>query len=539
MKKVTWFAMLGSVVLWGGTAGAGQADLPKEDRHQGIVISGEIKVDSVYRNNITDFSDDVRYKENGTKMSKAASPTATDMQNDEEGFNNVQVSLGVRAELVNNVVASIELESNQIAGGSGDDANQNAGTRNTVNQNNLVVKQAYVDVLELFDPRLSMRLGQQEFIYGLDRGDGNEFLLSSNSLQHRHQLRNGGNVDNAFNSQNTTSATVTNARSFNDYPVSENRNTFGYRWVWNEEGLYNLELFMAKLEETGLAQDDEDIYGAYLTMPVDTGMSEKPTTITGHLFSVHDKAAATEENTNNLDASGSGSDFWAWGFGAQWWVNDDLEVFGELDIQDGDFNDGVAPGNGNEEDQNADAWYFGARYNVPDMAMALWVEASWWSYSGDDNDADRDQDAYINYGDVDDSIVVEDNSYGMGISNNYEVIRLKLGGRLDSGADGFLPTDVPTTLSAAWHMFSVSEDAISAANSVTGARITEDDLGDELDVKLNYTYSENLSFHLGAGWFFPGGAVEKNILLGGDAAANRTGDDDTVTIVTLGTSVQF
>lgn len=544
MRKLT----MGAVALAMAGVWAQAGDIPKEPRSRGkLTITADLDFITVARENLADFSDD-RVLTSRTTGTKSNAVGATGLFGDSETATWTQLGLNFHGDLGSDAYMAVQVSANDINArsyGAQDGRATNTGsTFNGQSEFELELRQAYAHLDNFLVDRLSLRLGIQELNYGLDRGNGTHFLLATGDLGHRFQFRNGGNVDYAFNATKTGGAAAVGAVDF--MHTNERANPgFGWKFSYGQEQgdtAWNVDAVWTLLEETGTDNDDEDLLGFYGTYGFEMTGKEK-SLITAHFVRYADKNIVTEEDGNvGTTDRGYGSEFWGWGAGAQVrWEN--VEVFGEFDLQTGDFNEDAQGGSaaGIEEDQDASAWYIGGKYTFKDMMadMTPWVETSLWSYSGDDDNTDDKNEAYINYGSVKESMIVEDNQFGMGLSNNYFAWRLKGGISFDANAG---PVKGEKSIEIGYHMFTVNEDTISAANSVTGAQLTEDDLGDEWDIKLRWGYSENISFSLGYAWFNPGSYISDNVQLGGIAAgggSTQDSMDDTVTVTRFDASFRF
>lgn len=532
-----------ALALAGVWTQAPAGDIPKEPRSRGkLTLTADLDFFTVARENLSDFSDDevLVNRATGTKSSDAGTATA----NDGETTTTTTLDVNAHADLGSDAYMAFQMRATDINGRSyGTQDRLAADTGSTLNgqgEFEVELRQAYAHLDNFLVDKLSFRLGVQEMNYGLDRGNGTHFLLATGDLGHRFQFRNGGNVDFAFNTNKIAGASAAGAVDFMATRDQANPG-FGWKFCWGMdqgENTLGIDAIWTVLEETGTDQDDEDILGFYGTYGFEM-MGKEKSTITAHFVRYADKNIATEEDGNIGTDRGRGSEFWGWGAGAQvrW---DNVEVFGEFDFQNGDFNEDALGGAaaGIEEDQDASAWYVGGKYAFKEMMadMTPWVETSIWSYSGDDDNADDSNDAYINYGSVKETMIVEDNQFGMGLSNNYFAWRLKGGLMVDSNAT---PLKGEKSIEVSFNTFEINEDEISAANAVGGAKITESDLGDEWDIKLRWGYSENISFALGFGWFMPGSYVEENVQLGGVTTGGVKRNDDTVSMTRFDASFRF
>ncbi|MBI4229488.1 MAG: hypothetical protein HY608_01505, partial [Planctomycetes bacterium] len=505
MRKSGWMYAAMLLALGWGVAGA---DLPMENRHESFVLSGEIQIDSVYRNNQVDFSDDRRVTTGslGTpRGAKAANDTVGNVD-DENSFTNIEVTLSAYFALTENVSASVQLEGTHVTGADADGGYRGVDSDRDLNEQvefNLHVEQAYIDVKDFFYEQLSWRIGQQDLVYGLSRDGKNEFLMNSSELGGRFVIRNGGVLDQAWSSSAGTGG-VADIGETDDLDV--NREAFAYKWTWNQEDQnWSADLFIAKLEEGIMSHTDHDMYALHVTVNPELGLTDKPTTVIGHLRNIRRKinsggplglSELTEEAGDGAD--GRGMDFWSWGAGAQVYVLPELSLYGEFDVQAGDFNTDVTSAAGTEEDLSANAWYIGGRYDLTGgmEELGIYVEGQIGLYSGDSSATDDEEETYVNYGDNDLSMVVEENDYGYGLSANYEVFRI-MGGFNVGKVLGDLGLELPGEwkLDGSWHWFTLNEDQILGANNSKnfGTNTDEDDLGSEFDLNLSWKYSDNLS----------------------------------------------
>jgi hypothetical protein len=192
------------------------------------------------------------------------------------------------------------------------------------------------------------------------------------------------------------------------------------------------------------------------------------------------------------------------GVGADYFVlNGDLELYGELGFQTGRYIKA-----GTDVDHTGLAFYLGAKYNFK-VNYKPYLDFSFWYLSGADPASATDMDEWYMLGNLNQTLVVEDTVYGLGLIGNYWTIRLE---------GGLAPTD-NTTVSASFNLFEEVETAAGA----------DSDLGIEFDIKGTYAYTSDLSLGLGIGIFMPGDAAT-----GGGAAT-----DDPTFLLDLETALKF
>ena len=281
---------------------------------------------------------------------------------------------------------------------------------------------------------------------------------------------------------------------------------------------------------------------------------------TVHAFNVRDNSHSQSEQAL-ATKPGTGLDFWQYGFGADMHFQDAFEFYGEAAWQNGSFEKNYSFVNGSPTDQgiekrqDAYAYYLGAKVMVPgaaDFKPAL--DLQYASFSGDDNQHDEKNSGFINYGDNKSSIVVEENEYGIGLSNNYNVWRIK--GSVDLAGLGNMSKGRKTPFTVSYHMFDVNEAKIGSnlspttANATAAGEVSPNGLGEELDFTLAHEYSENVTFKLGYGIFFPGMYIRENANLSPQLSTAGTqstrgtqsvlaGDGNTASVAIFTVAVKF
>jgi hypothetical protein len=260
----------------------------------------------------------------------------------------------------------------------------------------------------------------------------------------------------------------------------------------------SVDLWTAKLEEGAIntSRDDIDFYGAYATSSAVEGL-----TIDAYLLLIRDPSASGD--TDNLYTVGGRV------AGA---AQDVFDYSAEVAFQFGDTN--TPAGEGDYEGIGIDLM---AGVNLPDLAGAPRIELAYTYLSGDDDPTDKDNENFQR--------LFSDVHYG----------EANLGGDLDAratnlhilrlGASG-TPVEKVTISGDIYYFMLADDDGL-----VFGAPQGDDDdeVGIELDLAVDYAYTEDLNLRVGWAHFFVDDAIE-----------NATGgDDDDVDYLYVKASLDF
>jgi hypothetical protein len=186
--------------------------------------------------------------------------------------------------------------------------------------------------------------------------------------------------------------------------------------------------------------------------------------------------------------------------GVTYMVIEDLEVFVQLGGQSGEVMDGV--------DAGCMAYNLGCEYTFSKINRKPYVGISYQYFGGDDADAN-----WVNYGDVDETIVLEadrnlrDHNRGPNpkiLTDNYSVIRIVGGCVIDD----------KTSVDAGIGMFSVVDDGSAYAGLLNPNGETA--IGTEIDVKASYKLTDDLVISGGIGYLASGDVIEET---GGETEA--------------------
>lgn len=565
-------------LLVAAAACAGLSAAYAEGKGGSVNIGGEMQIDAVSRKGTTSFT-------SGHNRVAALAPgdvanlnNSTGRNSDESDLIQTKVYLNFGFDMTQNAKVFVQLGGRGISGNNvGENTTApgtNAGTAQAGDSSfNTQVKQAYVELHEFLTPDLSAKFGIQDMVMGLDRGDGNHFVMDSRGWGKHFQFRDGGRVERSYSTRvrngqalpGPAGATSLATSGFNDLSVNGGT-PFAWVMTYAQKDMFSVDMFWVKLEETGNGiQEDSYLWGFNGKLPLKAMVNDK-SFMTGHLINVKDDSFVQAPITAATKL-GSGSNFWQYGLGADMHFGQ-FEGYGEFSIQDGKFSDhfnGVqpAPGGvdvGQEKNQEAYAYYLGVKAMVPGAdKFKPSVDVSYWSFSGDDDQNDSRNSGFINYGDNKSSMVLEDGEYGIGLSNNYNALRLK--GTLDLVGTG-MTRGHSTPVSVTYHNFGVNATRIRGifANGAQGGpagagAITDlnpSGLGEEWDFSIAHEYSENVTFKLGAGMFRPGMYIRENAILSVSdvtnsngavpvlgAPGNQAGDGAMATVMTFTTSVKF
>ena len=507
-------ALLGAAAVCVGLSAAYAAD-----GKNAFNITGEMQFDAVSRQGTTSFSSGQNFTSATADDTRGGGVTHAD----ESDLTGQKVYLNFSLDMANNAKVFVQLGGRGYAGFNGDN------TSNTVTANgggdssfNARVRQAYLEMHEVWMKQLGLKFGMQDMVMGLDRGDQNHFVMYSPSWGKHFQIRDGGRVENSFSTRRRQGAAAlpNSVLGFDDINTTDG-GTFAWMMTFDHEQMFSASLFYVTLENDGQGLDDGHLWGAEARIPVKMGGMGDKSLVTAHMFNVKDNSFVALPNTVAARPWNGGTDFWQYGLGADLFFQDAFEGYGEFAIQKGTFDQGVNTDTlpnisgssadiGQEKRQNAYAYYLGAKVNVPGAAeFKPSLDVSFWEFSGDDNQNDANNSGFINYGDNKSTLVVEENEYGIGLSNNYSVWRFKAS--VDLAGMGFTQKK-STPLTVSYHDFEVTRDRVRgtlAANNGAGD-INPGSLGREVDLTLAHEYSENVTFKLGYGVFMPGMYVREN-----------------------------
>jgi hypothetical protein len=480
-----------------------------------ITIEGELTVHSVYRDNVIDFFD----KNNIGGVGRVGEDGSHAWES--------QINLNFTAPLTGQVTVVAGLQGNFLWGlddtNTITDPNGNA-RHNTSDDAHIELRDAYLEFREFVWPELTMTVGLQELAYDL-RGDGNEFFLNTSERENRRWLDSATAANNR--PANPVGAARLTSAGFGFAPSSAspaadvphtgdgNSSTAGaLKFVWDADPVF-VDVFAAQLEETVTLREDHAIYGTV----VDYLLAED-SLLRLSLMYIRDELALAQD----LDGQTRGSiGMYQGSAGASYVLNigNPLELYGEIGYQFGKYGKTQdLSGNIINVDQSAMAFDVGMKFTWENVTYAPWVDISYWSFTGDSNATDGDQEAWIPYGDIDDTLIFEDNRYGLGVGSGYKAIKFKT---------GFKPS-AETSFKLVFADFNAAEDSFRTLSQTMDYR---DDIGREFDAILTWDYTEDVTVKAGLGFFFSDKFLDDAV----DAASSRSADD--AVLFDLGLDARF
>lgn len=439
---------------------------------QNVKVSGDIKTTAVQRDNYTLLP---------SNRITSGNVVSDKLNTETENFIITQARVRVDADLTDNVSAVVrflteyywDTESN--TSDSGD---------------NVDLDLANVTLKEVFYQPLTVTVGRQPLRYG------NAFVI--------------GDPDT-----NTTGAETLDDN--NDFLADDLslRKSFDAIKAVLDYAPYTVDVIFAKIDESGTTDRDENLYGVNVSRQFDSYDAEAE----AYWFyyendtntAPNPDGGATPEATQR-----PGNEIHTFGARGSMTPIENLNVLGEIAFQRGDYDSVSAT----KRDQDALAFQVAGEYALQNFDWNVAVRAGWTHYDGETRDNTGDHEGWIP--------LFEDQSHG--VVANY--ILGGVNGGQNSNADilNIGATAEPLedlTLSVDYYAFWLDEKLVSANNTAannaangnqglgwtnlvesTYLMNAENDLGYEVDVALNYDYTEDVRMGLSAGWFVPGDAFE-------------------------------
>jgi len=459
MKKVGLCLLVAMLVitLIGTTNAQGVKLGGKADSAKEITISGEIDLNTVYR-------------DSGLTSALDATPAPGKTKSDT--FITPRITLDFDIDVGDKVAGFLRLANRQVTNWT---ANTQPAGRLGANNTNPAFTQAYVKVSEFMTPDLSFKIGLQDLKYTLRQGEGAFFMDIANSR--------------------LIGAAPTATGAFAEFGGF----TFHYGNI--EKSNYAVDVFYGTIWETGAAHYDESLFGAHVDYKLPQGEKNM---IKAILVLSNNSTGADPLGATYLDAN-----LMTLGAGCDYWVMPALEVYGEFYSQSGDFGhiwDGAKYG---AMKQSATAMRFGGQYdlsealNKPDLKP--YAGLSYWVLSGDEQDPADDNADFVSYSNVQSTLIAEDKLLGLGLNTNYTAIKIEAGitTSIDVNKDGKGEELGVKLLIGQFTMTEAQAYAVNAAAMYWGgaklASALDDGLGQEIDIVTTLKYTESLSFTLGLG----------------------------------------
>ena len=428
---------------------------------QNVKVSGDMTIRGIYRNNYDLDADDTN--------SNIAANQPTPGGNPQKYFTQA-VGINVDADLTDNVSTAVRLVNQR-------DWDNNSSGGNTATFD-VDIDLAYVTLKEMVYQPLTLTIGRQDLWFG--RG-----------------LIVGTNIP-APDATQAAQADYNGTLNADEY--SE---TTGFDAIKATLDLapWKLDLLYAKIDENVIsANDDTDLYGVNAGYKFDVYNAEAE----GYFFSKYD--------SSQPDVMANTVKIYTWGLRGSLEPISNLMVGAEGAIQRGDYADR------NTNGRDIEAYMFDAfgKYKFADVSWRPALGVEWLMLSGESNvtpeggsnpnyrgwdamyrgnfmTAIRDFQNYLyatraRMRNVQTVQTVWDQDSGMSNQNTL-LIR------------GSLVPMEDLTLEGTYGHFWLNKK-LNDLNR--GALNGNDDVGDELDILLTYDYTEDVSFGLLTGWFFPG-----------------------------------
>lgn len=439
-------------------------------------IGGDIYLLYFYGENILDMSDD----------------DATIFGNDSGDMLRTEIHLNFKADF-DDVTVGVSVEADRDLESFNDNGNLNAFDDAFVATDlGVFLEEAYITVVDVFDTSASLTAGR----FFANRGDDSTA-----------EDFNGYWGDGFFIGDGDP-GTPTTVAALGDWETDP----FDGLWLTAdfEEVVLDLTYLIATDNNGADASDDTSLLGLYLSY------------VPSSMENLQLDAYMNWVDSEGPDANAflfNNSDLYSFGLRVAGACMDD-EIAWKLEgvYQTGDSDDVAAAGG---DDMDVDAWAVEAGINYhPDLDYAPEVGFVYTYLSGDDDPMDDDMESF--------TAPFENKGYGMiadaFVFTNSHVFHL------DAGCD--LTEDL--SLDTDWFYFLLAEEDAGIASLggdafvVPVGVVDDDELGWEVDVQLDYEYSENIDAFLGAAVFFPGDAVE-----------DALGDDDEALFIRTGVKVAF
>lgn len=289
---------------------------------------------------------------------------------------------------------------------------------------------------------------------------------------------------------------------------------------------WTIDLILAKIDETEQAYsatsgEDEDLYGVNVGYKFGSYNAEAE----AYFFA---KDSDTEISSLSSGTTGisitQGGDIYNFGLRGSVEPIKGLNLSGEIALQRGDAQES----GGTSRDQKAWALDLDGSYTW-DVEYAPSLGIGYSFRSGEEAGNSGDYEAWNPmYEDQTNGIVADYIFSGVngGVNSNASIIKVY----------GSIKPTKDITLAAKYYNYRLDEKLVSSDNTSVsypsanlGSRYyvmkAKEDLGDEIDLIATYNYTEDVTFGLSAGWFFPGNALE------GESGGVKRNDDDALSIV--------
>lgn len=364
---------------------------------------------------------------------------------------------------------------------------------------------AYIDVKEILSESYSFRIGLQNYTTDL-RGTGRSFFMDIRNaeLAFANGTIEAWGLGTIYAGDELLGGII--APNAGEIYRGRNNGAGGLKLTYAlppkaEKTRLWVDLFWFNVRETRTLHDDETAYGTVITylLPGERNKLILPLTV------------FENGNNNQLLTAGLGFDYWGGLIGKP------VELYGEFYGQVGEYgneangagapgvntfafdgadlpNDGVAEAHRDEIDQQAWAGVMGARMAFEEYPCKPWVDLSVTHVSGDDGDQTKDNEDFVSYESIGDTLILEDSLWGLDVDTNYVATKLQVG-----AVQGIQRAD---DFKIKWvsGLFRMAEKVDYGNPAINVHR----DLGWENDLELHWDYTDALSFTLTAATLFGG-----------------------------------
>ena len=410
-----------------------------------ITISGTLGVNFVFRD---DFFADTDYD---------STTGSTDLDSD---FFDPRISLRMDIYLDNNIKGVIELQNEQRQARLQRTSLKNYyySRRSSDDVFHLEFERAYIELGNFLKKGLTLQAGIIPLKYSL-RPDGASFFMNLKEAESPFATRDDTHAAGAF-----------------------------LRYQPDQRLSFYAEGFYLVTSESGFGRKDESVMGVNLDLYLPKNLQDK------------DEATVTLIRTFNLLFAAiqrdNNSPIWTFGIGFDYFLSGNinsymLELYGEALVQFGKYHGkNEAPSFSNRDQQHlAFGGYAGFRYMIRDSKYKPYLDVSFWYISGDDDDPDRRKNNdLVSYEDIDTTIIMEENDYGLDIDSNYWAVKVRAGLSLKEIFKEEVDLDI----------LYAHFEAVDAPPGITHR------MGEEIDIRITWQYSSDMFFHVTAGILFAG-----------------------------------
>lgn len=474
-----------------------------------ITITGEVDLISYWRDEQVNEIIENEYRRNTAQV---GIPRVVDYEGDSATA--LYFRLRFDAELADKVKAVVEFENRLLEsvldGGvnSGHEAHQSVWGGQGGNQFDVHLGEAYIEASEFLWQPLTLKAGIQNLCYDL-RKNGRPFFLDVRNAE----LAFISPLQESFAGWYYPQSDLFNswgATNRNGYFRDQNREAGGWKMTYQEDAITLDVFWMTIMETLSLEQ-------VFTPAPVNRVRGDR---VDEGLFGVNLDYAIDENSLVRALFAIIANDSWAnkvytLGFGVDYYVLPELELYGELYYQWGQYGTwiGTGPAATEVEDEiphGAWAGYIGGKYTFQDIAVKPWLDLSYTYVTGDNADLNGDgslanmepeeNNDFVSYENNNATLILENSLLGLDIDSNYWKAQVEGGITFD------LMNEADTSLSLLYAYAGLVEEPNRVGLSLTTPPTPDlqlnDKLGQEFDIRCAWAYSKSLTFGLNLGWLF-------------------------------------